>query len=253
MNAACHVFQLPGFVCILDRHRGGCRCVSNHIERIVDEDLSLLLAVPGVRLICRDSKGRWDEVLIKRYEGVASFAGFEPITDDQLVAEIDMLTPAFFGDPADDGLLAMGYERPFKVLDDGRIAALQSINTWFVVLAVGIYGHGHEDAYYYRSRARRSERWVTGAAKGNRRAGFDIRGAVVAVTTAIRRGSTSGLKRITARPICNCGSSISMQLHLFRVRAACWAHAPRSNVAGKLPALPSDDDAVGFKTLEIGY
>ncbi|BAO90657.1 hypothetical protein [Caballeronia cordobensis] len=152
MNANYHVFQIPGFVCLIDRDCDGCRSVTNDVERIIDEDLSLLLAVPGVRLIYRDSQGRWDEVLLKRREHVGSFDGFAPIRDDKLAETIDVLTPAFFGDPTDDDLLAMGYERPFKVLDDGRIAALQTINTWLIALAVGIYGHGHEDAYYYRSR-----------------------------------------------------------------------------------------------------
>jgi hypothetical protein len=58
--------------------------------------------------------------------------------------------PAFTNAPNDEDLLRMGYERPFKVLGDGRIAAIMHIDGFTEALVVGIHPWGHDHTYYYR-------------------------------------------------------------------------------------------------------
>ena len=151
MNARYYTFFVTDYICLVDRDCSGCRSVTNDIDRIIKDDLAAILT-PAVRLVYRDSEGRWDEVKLKHDSGTPIFDGFAPL-DIKLASTFDVLTPAFCGDAIDDNLLAMGYERPFKVLDDGRIAALQIINPWLVALVVGVHAYGHTDAYYYRTRA----------------------------------------------------------------------------------------------------
>lgn len=155
MNARYYIFTVPGFVCLIDRDLDGCRSITNDIDRIIDEDLPAILT-SAHRLVYRDTMGRWDEVLLTQRDGVTRFADFAPL-DQQLAASFALMTPAFFGDPTDDDLLAMGYERPFKFLNDGRIAAIQTINTWLVAIVVDVHAYGHNDAFYYRSRERATD------------------------------------------------------------------------------------------------
>ncbi|MCG7401984.1 MULTISPECIES: hypothetical protein [Caballeronia] len=150
MNASYYTFHVTNFICIVDRELEGCRSVTNDIQRIIDEDLIPLL-LPTRRLIYRDSEGRWDEVKLKHEIGAVAFDSFAPI-DIKLASSFDVLTPAFFGDASDEDLIAIGYERPFRLLEDGRIAALQTINPWLVAVVVDVHAYGHADAYYYRSK-----------------------------------------------------------------------------------------------------
>ncbi|SAK63758.1 hypothetical protein AWB80_02916 [Caballeronia pedi] len=153
MNARYDHFIVDNFVCLIDRDEPGCRSVTNDIERIIEQDLADLL-LPHRRLVYRDSEKRWDEVVIEHRGGRACFLEFRPLGhDDSRLADLfDLLTPAYFGEPSDDDLLKMGYERPFKVLDDGRIAGLMPINLNVCALVVGIHSMGHHDAFYYRTR-----------------------------------------------------------------------------------------------------
>jgi hypothetical protein len=62
-----------------------------------------------------------------------------------------LLEPAFEGEPDDAALVRMGYTRPFRVLPDGRVAALMEINTWTWAIVTGIHPYGHMDAFYFHS------------------------------------------------------------------------------------------------------
>lgn len=150
MNARYHTFFVTDFICLVDCDCSGCRSVTNDIDRIIRDDLAPLLA-PTKRLVYRDTEGRWDEIKLKHDSGSPIFDGFAPL-DIKLASTFDVLTPAFFGKATDDNLRAMGYERPFKVLNDGRIAAIQTINTWLVAIVVDVHAYGHTDAFYYRSK-----------------------------------------------------------------------------------------------------
>ncbi|MCG7402990.1 hypothetical protein [Caballeronia zhejiangensis] len=160
MNASYYTFHVTKFIRIVDRDLQGCRSVTNDIARIIKNDLASILS-PDKRLIYRDSMGRWDEVKLSFARGIGCFGGFAPV-DNRLASSLDLLTPAFCGDPSDKDLLAMGYERPFKVLPYGRVAALQTINSRLVAIVVDVHAYGHTDAFYYRSRdaARQAlEKW----------------------------------------------------------------------------------------------
>ncbi|MGF6877344.1 hypothetical protein [Paraburkholderia sp. MM5477-R1] len=151
MNARYEFFIADRFVCLIDRDETGCRSVTNDIERVVAHDLGYLLT-PGRRLVYRDSMGVWDEVLLSFSEGIARFEVFRTLKDDQHLKDmLDLLTPAFFGEPSDADLLRAGYKRPFRVLADGRVAAIMIINSSIVAVAVGIHAFGQQDAFYYRS------------------------------------------------------------------------------------------------------
>ncbi|WP_250476000.1 hypothetical protein [Caballeronia sp. GAFFF1] len=160
MKARYYFFVVGEFLCLVDRNLAGDRSVANDIARIIDEDLAPIIVRP-FRLFYRDSCGRWDEAKLAYENGFARFDGFAPV-EPKIASTFDTLTPAFFGNASDDDLLAMGYERPFKILNDGRIAAIQVINTWMVAIAADVHAYGHRDAYYYRNRddARRAlEAW----------------------------------------------------------------------------------------------
>jgi len=160
MNARYYIFTPAGFVCLIDRDLDGSRSVTNDIERIIDEDLPSVLT-PARRLVYRDTMGRRDEALLTYRDGVARFIGFAPL-EDQFAATFGLFTPAFYGDPSDGDLLAMGYERPFRVLNDGRVATIQVMHLCLVAIVVDIHGYGHSDAFYYTSReqaTRALEQW----------------------------------------------------------------------------------------------
>ncbi|AUT62860.1 hypothetical protein [Paraburkholderia terrae] len=59
-----------------------------------------------------------------------------------------------YHDPTDKDLLAMGHQRPLRALNDGRVTAIQVINTWLVAIVVDVHACGHSDAFYYKLRER---------------------------------------------------------------------------------------------------
>ncbi|KDR25535.1 hypothetical protein BG60_28075 [Caballeronia zhejiangensis] len=125
--------------------------MKNDIERIIVEDVASLLT-PEQRLVYRDSQGDWGEVLLTFGDGMPHFGGFRPLSpEENLRQALDMLTPAFVGDPTDHHLLKMGYRRPFKLLDDGRIAAILTHHSRQHALAAGIHAFGHDDTFYYET------------------------------------------------------------------------------------------------------
>ncbi|KDR24849.1 hypothetical protein BG60_33680 [Caballeronia zhejiangensis] len=162
MNARFDLITVDCYVCVIDRDEAGCRSVKNDIERIVAEDVTALLT-PERRLVYRDSQGDWGEVLLTYRDGTPHFGGFCPLSpESDLRKALDMLTPAFVGAPSDDDLLTMGYRRPFKLLDDGRIAAILTHHDSQHALAAGIHAFGHDDAYYfetYESAASALKQW----------------------------------------------------------------------------------------------
>lgn len=149
MNARYYTFFVTDFICLVDRDCSGCRSVTNDTDRIIRDDLAPILA-PTKRLVYRGSERRWDEIKLKHDSRPPTFDGVAPL-DIKLASTLDVLASAFFGEATDKNLFAMGYERPFKVLKNGRIAAIQTINTWLVAIVVDVRAYGHSDAFYYRS------------------------------------------------------------------------------------------------------
>lgn len=162
MNARYHTFFVTDFICLVDRDCHGCGSVTNDIDRIIRGDLTTILT-PALRLVYHDTEGRWDEVKLKHDGGEPIFDSFAPL-DIKLASTFYVLTLAFFGEATDNNLLAMGYERPFKVLNDGRIAAIQTINTWLVAIVVGVHAYSQSDAFSINRGMQRSKRSTLGTA-----------------------------------------------------------------------------------------
>jgi hypothetical protein len=62
-----------------------------------------------------------------------------------------LLTPAFTGLPEVDDLKRMGYLKPYRVFPSGKVCAIMPLNGGTDMIAVGIHGYGHADAFYYRA------------------------------------------------------------------------------------------------------
>jgi hypothetical protein len=149
------------FLVIEDQDQG--MSVTNGIDVVLAEQVNAGNLQPHYRVIYRDTEHTWDEVIIGTRCEYRSFFSLNAsnLFDAMRVSlakrppsTIESLLnlpgePSFKGEPNDDDLLRLGYERPFRVLPDGRIAAVMPINQFTDALVIGLHPWGHDDAFYY--------------------------------------------------------------------------------------------------------
>ncbi len=78
------VVERPGFVCIIDHNEG--RSVTNDAEKVIACLISERYDLSANRVIYRDTRGIWNEMLVER----GAFAGFRPVNAPDLDAAIAM-------------------------------------------------------------------------------------------------------------------------------------------------------------------
>lgn len=91
LSSTYSVMHRPGFVCLIDHDQG--RSVTNNAESIIAALRAQGFDLAANRVIYRDTRGVWDEMLISA--GV--FAGFKSINETDLDAAIAKATAARTG------------------------------------------------------------------------------------------------------------------------------------------------------------
>jgi hypothetical protein len=64
MIRAAFSIEHASFVCVTDLDLDGARSVTNDIENVIADLVTMERLFPGDRLIYRDSEGTWDEVVL---------------------------------------------------------------------------------------------------------------------------------------------------------------------------------------------